>query len=234
MDRRENIKLMLSSTLATGFLLSTGCKPEADQTSIQHSNIGLYGRTPEEIQHDEEMISNSFFTEKEKNMVAILSDIIIPKDEKSGSATDAGVPDFIEFMMKDYPKFQVPMRGGLMWLENQSTANFDKSFIDLTPEQRISIIDHIAYPDTAEVSMKNGVKFFNLMRNLTSTGFFTSQMGINDLGYVGNRPNQWNGVPDDVLKKYELEYDQRTLDVCLKIEDQSKVAVWDDEGNLVG
>jgi hypothetical protein len=234
MDRRENIKLMLSSTIATGFLLSTGCKPEVDQTSTQLSNIGLYGRTPEEIQHDAEMISNNFFTEKEKKMVAILSDIIIPKDEKSGSATDAGVPDFIEFMMKDYPKFQVPMRGGLMWLENQSTANFDKSFIDLTSEQRVSIIDHIAYPDTAEVSMKNGVKFFNLMRNLTCTGFFTSQMGINDLGYVGNRPNQWNGVPDDVLKKYELEYDQRTLDVCLKIEDQSKVAVWDDEGNLVG
>lgn len=233
MDRRENLKLMLSSTLATGFLLSTGCKPDADQPSIPQS-IGLYGRTPEEIQHDVAMLGQTFFTEKERKMVSILCNIIIPKDDKSGSATDAGVPDFIEFMMKDYPKFQVPMRGGLMWLENQALAQFDQSFVEISNEQRIKLIDQIAYPDQAEATMKNGVKFFNLMRNLTCTGFFTSQMGINDLGYVGNRPNQWNGVPDDVLKKYGLQYDQRTLDISLKIEDQQKVAVWDDEGNLIG
>jgi hypothetical protein len=233
MDRRENIKVLLTGTVVTGFLLSSGCKPDVDTTTTD-TEIKGYGRVPQEILHDKKISSETFFSDKEKKMVTILVDIIIPKDEKSGSATEAGVPDFIEFMMKDYPKFQTPMRGGLMWLENFSLASYDKSFVDITHEQRIALIDQIAYPDTATVEMKNGVKFFNLIRNLTCTGFFTSEMGINDLGYVGNRPNQWNGVPDDVLKKFGLSYDQRTLDTCLKIEDQHKIAKWDAEGNLIG
>jgi hypothetical protein len=186
-----------------------------------------------EVLVDQKIMSETFFTEKEKNMVTILSDIIIPKDEHSGSATDAGVPDFIEFMVKDYPLFQTPMRGGLMWLENLTLATFDKSFLDIDVDQRITIIDKIAFPDQSEESMSFGVKFFNLMRNLTSTGFFTSQLGVMDLGYVGNRPNQWDGVPEEVLKKFGLQYDERTLNVCLKIEDQQKIASWDDQGNLL-
>ena len=111
MDRRENIKVLLAGTVATGFLLSSGCKPDVDTTTID-TEIKGYGRVPQEILHDKKISSESFFNDKEKKMVTILVDIIIPKDEKSGSATDAGVPDFIEFMMKDYPKFQTPMRGG--------------------------------------------------------------------------------------------------------------------------
>jgi gluconate 2-dehydrogenase gamma chain len=218
MDRRENLKVLLSGTVATGFLLSTGCGPE--ETKVSEQIIKGYGRTPEELIHDQKMVT-------------ILSDIIIPKDEKSGSATDAGVPDFIEFMMKDYPKFQVTMRGGLMWLDNLSRKTFDKSFTEISPEQRIQLVDLIAYPDTAAPEMQYGVKFFNLMRNLTCTGFFTTKIGFDDLGYVGNRPNQWDGVPQDVLDKFNLSYDQKTLDVCLKIEDQQKIAQWDDEGNLI-
>lgn len=234
MDRRENLKVLLSGTVATGFLLSTGCSPdEVKKTDDILTGTG-YGRLPQEIEHDKKILSETFFTEKEKDMVSILTDIIIPKDDISESASEAGVPAFIEFMMKDYPSFQTPMRGGLMWLENMSLATFDRSFTELNAEQRIQIIDKIAFPDTAEEDMKFGVKFFNLIRNLTCTGFFTSQTGIKDLGYVGNRPNQWDGVPDDVLKKYGLSYDERTIEVCLKIEDQQKIAEWDSEGNLIG
>jgi len=234
MDRRENIKLLLTGTVATGYLLSTGCGPDNKNASETPAQTGLYGRTPEEIAVDNALMSETFFTEKEKSMVSILADIIIPKDEVSGSATESGVPDFIEFMMKDYPKFQLPMRGGLMWLDNLSLATFEKSFTDISHEQRIQLVDQIAYPDTAAPEMKYGVNFFNLIRNLTCTGFFTSQMGIKDIGYAGNRPNQWDGVPDEVLKKYNLSYDQKTLDQCLKIEDQQKLAQWDDKGNLIG
>jgi gluconate 2-dehydrogenase gamma chain len=234
MDRRENLKLLLTGTVATGFLLSTGCSPEDTKVAEKITGTGLYGRTTDEIAVDKKLMAETFFNEKEKNMVSILADIIIPKDETSGSATESGVPDFIEFMMKDYPKFQLTMRGGLMWLENLSLATFEKSFLEITAEQRIQLIDKIAYPDTAEEEMKFGVKFFNLMRNLTCTGFFTSQMGIKDIGYVGNRPNKWDGVPDEVLKKFNLSYDQKTLDQCLKIEDQQKLAQWDEKGNLIG
>jgi hypothetical protein len=234
MDRRENLKVLLSGTVATGFLLSTGCSPEDTKQADKIIGIGGYGRVPEEILHDQKILADTYFTDKERKMVEILSDIIIPKDDISGSATEAGVPDFIEFMMKDYPKFQTPMRGGLMWLENLSLSTFDHSFTDLSTEQRISLVDKIAYPDTAEEDMKFGVKFFNLMRNLTCTGFFTSQMGVKDIGYVGNRPNQWDGVPDEVLEKFGLSYDERTLEVCLKIADQQKIAKWDAQGNLIG
>jgi hypothetical protein len=231
MDRRENLKVLLSGTVATGFLLSTGCGP--DETKISENLIKGYGRTPDEILLDQKLNSELFFSENEKKMVTILADLIIPKDEKSGSATDAGVPDFIEFMMKDYPKFQVPMRGGLMWLDNLSKKTFDKPFSDIPSEHHVELIDKIAWPDTATPEMQYGVKFFNLIRNLTCTGFFTTKIGFDDLGYVGNRPNQWDGVPTDVLEKYGLSYDQNTLDVCLKIEDQQKIAQWDDKGNLI-
>lgn len=231
MDRRENLKVLLSGTVATGFLLSTGCGPE--ETKISEQILNGYGRTPEELIHDQKIMGETFFNDHEKKMVNILADIIIPKDEKSGSATDAGVPDFIEFMMKDYPNFQIPMRGGLMWLDNLSKRTFDKAFSEISAEHQIQLIDQIAYPDTAPPDMVYGVKFFNLMRNLTCTGFFTTKMGFDDLGYVGNRPNQWDGVPPEVLDKFNLSYDQKTLDVCLKIADQQKIAQWDDEGNLI-
>ncbi len=234
MDRRENLKVLLTGTVATGYLLATGCSPEDTKQAEEIIGSFSYGRTPEETLVNEKLISDTFFTEREKNMVSIISDIIIPKDDISGSATESGVPDFIEFMMKDYPKFQLPRRGGLMWLDNLSQSTYEKSFLDITEVEKIALIDKIAYPDTADKEMKFGVNFFNLMRNLTCTGFFTSKIGINDIGYVGNRPNQWDGVPDEVLKKFNLSYDQKTLDQCLKIEDQQKIAVWDDAGNLIG
>jgi len=234
MDRRENLKVLLTGTVATGYLLTTGCSPEDEKQAKEIIGSFSYGRTPEETLVNEKLMADTFFTEREKSMVSIIADIIIPKDEISGSATESGVPDFIEFMMKDYPKFQLPMRGGMMWLENLSFATFEKSFLDITAEERITLIDKIAYPDTAEADMKFGVNYFNLMRNLTCTGFFTSQIGIKDIGYAGNRPNQWDGVPDEVLKKFNLSYDQKTLDQCLKIEDQQKIVIWDDSGNLIG
>lgn len=228
------MKLLLSGTLATGFLLSTGCSDE-DQTTLDDApSYSGYGRTPEEIEVDNKLKSETFFSDREMVMIALLADIIIPADDVSGSASDAGVPDFIEFMVKDYPRFQRPLRGGLMWLNNLSLKSYGRNFVDLNPEQHIELIDRIAWPDKAEEDMIYGVKFFNLMRNLTATGFFTSEMGVKDIGYQGNRPNQWDGVPQEVLDRYGLSYDEKTLEVCLKIEDQHTVAQWDEEGNLIG
>jgi hypothetical protein len=234
MDRRENLKVLLSGTLATGFLLTTGCSPEDTKKAKEIIAGGGYGRTDLEIAVDEKLMGETFFSNKERETVSLLTDIIIPKEGEEPGAIETGVVDFIEFMMKDYPKFQLPMRGGIMWLENLSQSTYEKEFKDLSSEEKIVLIDKIAYPDSAEPEMMFGVKFFNLMRNLTCTGYFTSKEGLKYLGYVGNRPNQWDGVPDEVLQKYNLSYDQKTLDVCLKIEDQQKIAVWDDQGNLIG
>ncbi|MEY3687906.1 MAG: hypothetical protein RIR84_747, partial [Bacteroidota bacterium] len=74
------------------------------------------------------------------------------------------------------------------------------------------------YPQKAAPEVAQGVAFFNLMRNLTATGFYTSKIGVEDIGYKGNQPNQWNGVPDDVLKQYGVAYTEKENKECVKYE----------------
>jgi hypothetical protein len=110
------------------------------------------------------------------------------------------------------------MRGGLRWLDLHSIKKFEKSFRDLPEEQRLAIVDSIAYPKKAKPEDKQGVTFFTLMRNLTITGFYTTEIGFKDIGYVGNRPNQWNGVPPEVLKQYDLAYTEKELKECISFD----------------
>lgn len=235
MDRREHLKLLFAGTIGTG-LMMTACTDEDVETSrqiITDGSNGSYGRTAEESLRDERLRSEVFFTDHERNTVEVLADIIIPADDMSGSATDVGVPDFIEFMMKDIPYLQVPTRGGLMWLDNQSRQRYGNAFVNCSPSEQKELIDEIAYPDEAREEMQYGVRFFSRMRDLTSTGFFTSQTGIEDLDYQGNRTNIWDGVPDEVLEKHGLSYSQKTLDECVRIEERNMVAEWDEDGNLL-
>jgi len=97
------------------------------------------------------------------------------------------------------------VRGGLRWLDLQCLNRYNSDFKACTLQQRKAMIDEIAYPMKAKPAMQTGVAFFNKMRNLTAIGFFTSKMGIEDLGYKGNAPGKWEGVPLDELKKYGLE-----------------------------
>ncbi len=138
-----------------------------------------------------------FFNAQEWATVTLLSNIVIPKDDRSGSATDAGVPEFIDFMMTDRPEWQVPMRGGLRWLDAESRARFEKDFKDATDTERTSLLDDLAYPLTAKPEFSHGVEFFSRFRDLVATGFWTSKMGIADLKYIGNVANPgWSGCPD--------------------------------------
>ena len=163
-----------------------------------------YGRTDMEKERDAELLAEQFFNPHEMKTIGVLADIIIPRDDRSGSATDAGVPAFIEFMAKDRPELQTPLRGGLHWLDAQSKKRFEKVFIDCAPAQQTEIVEDIAYPNKKKPGMSHGIAFFSLMRNLTASGFWSSQMGIADIGYAGNVPNQWDGVPEEVRKEYGL------------------------------
>ncbi|MET3875148.1 gluconate 2-dehydrogenase subunit 3 family protein [Chitinophaga sp. OAE865] len=231
MDRRESLKALALGTLSVGTILSaTSCgdnKTTADKNDHPNVKTPGYGRTPEEVLRDKALMDQKFFTDAEMKTITILADIIIPADEHSGSASDAKVPEFIEFIVKDIPEHQLPMRGGLRWLDMQCAKRYNKSFAECSPEQRIEVVDLIAYPAKAAPENSQGVAFFNRMRNLTATGFFTSKMGIKDLNYVGNTPNEWDGVPADVLKQYGYAYDEKTLATCLKIEDRGKLMTWD-------
>ena len=212
MNRRDSLKALGIGTLSASALLA-GCKPGAEnKNAADDIKVDATGRQEFEIDRDKKLLSEKkFFDDREMATITILADIIIPRDEKSGSASEAKVPDFIEFIVKDKPEHQVPMRGGLRWLDLHSLKHFDKTFSDLSATQRLEIVDKIAYPLKAKAEHKQGVAFFSLMRNLTISGFYTTPMGVQDVGYMGNRPNQWNGVPDDVLKQYNMAYTEKEL-----------------------
>jgi hypothetical protein len=143
-----------------------------------------------------------FFTPHEWSTVNVLVDIIIPKDERSGSATDAEVPAFMDFMMIDQPTRQVAMRGGLAWLDRECVTRHGKTFLASTAAERATVLDDIAWPRKAPAHLSHGVAFFNSFRDLTASGFFTSKMGIADLQYMGNRyAPEWDGCPPEVLKR---------------------------------
>jgi hypothetical protein len=212
MDRRKSLKTIALGTVSAGLLLDaciTTDKKIAPQpvTSPEFT----IDRAPEEVARDKKLLSEKFFTPHEMSTIAVLVDIIIPADEKSGSATDAKVPDFINFIVNDMPEKQVPMRGGLRWIDMQSYKRYEKSFISCNQQQQLAIVDDIAYPDKVKPGMEQGVSFFNQLRNLTASGFYTTKIGLEDIGYMGNKPNQWNGVPDDVLKQYNLAYSDREI-----------------------
>lgn len=193
------------------------CKTSDKKNEIKPGIIEKNGlpRMAEEAAKYKEDISKTFFTPHEMKTITILGDIIIPSDEISGSASDAKVPDFIEFIVKDKPEHQLPMRGGLRWLDMQCLNRFNNSFAECNTQQQMEIVDEIAWPKKAKPEMKAGAKFFTLMRNLTATGFYTTEIGVKDVGYLGNTPNMWNGVPQDVLKQYNLAYSEKELKECI-------------------
>jgi gluconate 2-dehydrogenase gamma chain len=222
MDRRKSLKV-LAGTFATTALLDA-CKTDdkkstgATASGAFDNKIYTLDRAKEELEYENKVFAGKFFTDHEMATIAILCDIIIPKDEVSGSATDAKVPDFIEFIVKDMPDHQIPMRGGLRWMDMYCLKKYNADFKSCTAAQQIELVDEIAYPNKVKPTMKQGAAFFSLMRNLTASGFYTSKIGIEDIGYKGNVPNQWNGVPDDVLKQYGLAYTEKELKECISFD----------------
>ena len=218
MDRRKYLKT-LGITAVTAGVVVDACKTDTKESAAKPATTeseSTINRMAEEKAHEDGLKkADKFFTPEELATITILADIIIPKDEVSGSASDAKVADFIEFIVKDEPSQQTPLRGGLRWLDLHCLNAYQKAFKDCTAQQQIEVVDQIAYPEKAKPEMSYGVKFFNLMRNLTATGFYSTQIGWNDIGYVGNRPNQWNGVPDDVQKQYGVAYTEKELKECI-------------------
>jgi gluconate 2-dehydrogenase gamma chain len=143
-----------------------------------------------------------FFRAREYALVAILVDLIIPRDERSGSATDAGVPQFMDFMMTDQPRRQVAMRGGLAMIDRLAEARFGRRFAAASDAERRQLLDEIAYTTSPDPGLAHAIAFFNSFRDLTASGFWSSQMGVADLQYQGNVfVDEWTGCPDAALRK---------------------------------
>ena len=192
LNRRDAIKT-IAVTGAAAFALTPAEVSRAAR--LRHSTSGL---RPYQAQ---------FFNPHEWSTVRLVVDIIIPRDQKSGSATDAGVPEFMDFIMMDGgDDRRTAMRGGLAWLDTECRERFDgPNFIDCTDDQRKIVLDDIAYPERAPEHLSHGVRFFNSFRNMTASGFWSSKMGVEDLQYMGNTVvPEWTGCPKEQLSKLGL------------------------------
>ena len=217
MDRRKSLKLIVTGAVAGG-ALAAGCNDKDNKAEVPKADDVKFNldRNPDELKYEKSLLAQEkFFSDHEIATITVLADIIIPKDEVSGSASDAKVPAFIEFIVKDMPQHQIPMKGGLRWVDMYCLKKYEKSFKDCSHEQQIELVDQIAYPAKTTPEMKAGASFFSLMRNLTATGFYTSEIGVKDIGYIGNAPTQWNGVPADVLEKHKIAYTEKELKECI-------------------
>ena len=149
-----------------------------------------------------------FFTAGEWSTVRILVDLILPRDTRSGSATDAGVPEFMDFMLTENAGMQVPMRGGLAWLDTECRERFGQAFNDCADPERRAVLDDIAWPARIRPELSHGVDFFSRFRDLTASGFWSSEMGIRDLRYLGNTAvAEWTGCPLDQLQRLGVSYE---------------------------
>jgi hypothetical protein len=195
MKRRDVLGVLAASAAATLFKWT----PAEAQQAATLAREAIAAKTP---------FAPAFFTPHEWDTVRVLADLVIPKDERSGSATDAGVPEYMDFMLNDRPDGQTPMRGGLAWLDNECYERFAKTFVAATPTEQIAVLDDIAWPKKARPEMSQGVAFFNMFRDMTASGFWTSKMGITDLNYQGNTfVAEWKGCPPEALQKLGVHYE---------------------------
>lgn len=182
------MKLLTTLPLATWSLACGDVETAADQAAQARAVGAAGGYVP------------AFFNLLEWRTVVVLSDIVIPRDDRSGSATDAAVPEFMDFLMVEYTGNRSRMRSGLGWLNAESRRRFGAAFPDATAQQQLALVNDIAWPKKAREDMQEGVRFFNAFRDLTATGFFSSRIGLKDLDYRGNIANaSWTGCPPEVL-----------------------------------
>ena len=185
LNRRDALKLLGVLPLAPALFRWTG--PEVTQAAARAAALpAAAGYAPR------------FFTAHEYATVRLLADMVIPADERSGSASQARVPEFMDFMMGDGPEVhRVAFRGGLAWLDAESRRRSGKAFVEAGARERAAILDDIAWPAKAprgDARLREGVAFFSGFRDLAAAGFFSSEPGHRDLRWVGNLPvMDWTG-----------------------------------------
>jgi gluconate 2-dehydrogenase gamma chain len=137
---------------------------------------------------ESQVYAPKFFSAHFYKTLQSLCQTILPSDEESKGAMEAGAPEFIDLITSENKDYQVALGGGLMWLDSTCIDRYGKTYLDCAPEQQKEILDLIAYSKNAkkDPSLGQGIEFFAFLRKLTADGFFTSEIGIEYLGYIGN------------------------------------------------
>lgn len=192
MPRRDVMKLLGAASLA---VLGLGAPEIARAAEYAQASQGAPVYRP------------IFFTKAEWPMVQSLAEQVIPKDARSGGAIEAGVPEFMDFIMNEYKGNQGWMRDGLKWLNGECQKRFSRGWAACSPAQQREVLTDIAFPKKATPAFKQGAEFFTRFRDLTSSGFWTSRIGIKDIGYMGNiTMSEWTGCPEPQLAKIGVSY----------------------------
>ena len=177
---------------------------ELSPAQLERALEGMHSLA-EASEEEQQQFAPKFFTASEWRTLRVLVNHIIPRDARSGSATDAKVPEFMDWILADSEASEsskVAMRGGLGWLNQESRRRFGRAFAIATDAQRRQILDDIAWPAKAPASLSQGVAFFNRIRDFTASGFFSSAIGWKDLQYIGNVSNPgWKGCPPEAMRK---------------------------------
>jgi hypothetical protein len=202
MDRRDLLKVL--SAVPAAALMPAGARKPEDMPGMPARAAAAQGASATAAAGS---YKPATFNEHEYKTIVILSDIIIPADERSGSATQAAVPEFIDQSLGFHGGQQLDsIRGGLIWLDLESNRAYGHDFMDASDAEKKQLLDRIAYPKTAAPEDAAGVVFFNAMRNAVLGAFYSSKMGVEDLPYLGNQMlSEWNGCPANVLAKLREE-----------------------------
>lgn len=204
MNRRDALKAFAVVSVANFMDVSA---PQMERTLRGVASLTDDARRPEQGQ----AYTPKFFSRLEWRTVRMLADYVIPRDARSGSATDAKVPEFMDFLLSDKDASEsskTSMRGGLAWIDNEARSRFGKTFVLATDAQRRQILDDIAWPKKARPEMSHGANFFTRFRDLTASGFFSTAVGWADVRYIGNTFNpNWDGCPPAALQKLGVSYD---------------------------
>ncbi len=169
-------------------------------TPAEAENAALYVEAALQGAAQGAVYKPKWFQPDEWAEIKVMVDLIIPRDAKSGSATEAGVPQYMDFFCSEYPSYAW-VRDALRWFDGFAYNSYQKSFVKCTEAERRAMLDQVAWPAKAAPAVRDGVNHFNRLRDFTASGFFSSRVGVRDIGYIGNvaRPT-WDGCPPAALK----------------------------------
>jgi hypothetical protein len=192
LTRRQALAALGAAATAGAF----ACGPaDVDRAAREAAKAKAGGFTPR------------FFTPEELATATLLADLVLPRDERSGSASDAGVPEFLDFVLAEEMTDPLRIRGGLGWLDRECLDRFGRRFTACTGPERAAVLDDVAWPAKARPEHSQGVAFFTAFRDLVAGGFWSSRVGVEDLGYRGNVAlPEWTGCPDEQLRRLGVSY----------------------------
>lgn len=179
--------------------------------AITLTTFGANVVTAEAAQHVHQAVSDvkktaqgaykpACFTPSEYKTLQRLADLIVPADERSKGALAAGAPEFIDFLSSNSRDLAEIYTGGLAWLDNQMNKRYSASFTGATPEQQTAMLDLIAWRKNESPELGPGIRFFTWVRNMTVDAFYTSRIGMDDLGYMGNGAMSEFSVPAEAIE----------------------------------